>query len=40
LLNKEDKKEVFFGVQKLLADDGFYTVIRHLRMYARIALVS
>ena len=25
LLNKEDKKEVFFGLQKLLADDGFYT---------------
>ena len=25
LLNKEGKKEVFFGLQKLLADDGFYT---------------
>lgn len=28
LLNQEDKKEVFFGLQKLLADDGFHTVIR------------
>lgn len=28
LLNHEDKKEVFFGLQKLLADDGYYTLIR------------
>lgn len=30
LLNQEDKKEVFFGLQKLLADDGFHAVIRKM----------
>lgn len=30
LLNKKDKKEVLFGLQKLLADDGFYTIIRQM----------